>query len=171
LLVFDTDSESLKPGAMTELKAYNKSQRKDVPPLLTLAWEVVDLGAVSISNNLSVRLRGIDFTPEQSQSSRARLQAPLRYVRGSKRRTLKSMSPTKYLQQIRLSRFNCEASSKSKKFTYVSRYTLQKSASNVHWDAAELFVVKAGRGTAKATRHFIPFNLSLFLSRDEFDWV
>lgn len=144
-------------------------------PLLSLRMKVLNLGEVDIGNNLSVRIENpeIQFNRNSIRPGR-RISAALtsRSARGPRPGGANSISSRSLIQAIEARRFNVEAAAGRKSFAWSGPYGLSQKL--VRWNQAELFEVRAGRGTSLRDRHLLPLSLHLSLAQDELnldDWV
>jgi hypothetical protein len=144
-------------------------------PLLSLRLKVLNLGEVEIGNNLSVRLEAPELVfNRKAIKPGKRVSAALssRRVRGPRRAGANSIPARNLAKLIEARRFNVEAAVGRKQFAWSGPF--QASQRLVRWNQAELFEVKAGRGTNLRDRHLLPLSLHVSLANEELnldDWL
>lgn len=131
--------------------------------VLKLKLKIVNLGEISISNNLSVRLDDLRIDWKASASlDVGHLRRP--WV-GRQMSRSGRVSARRWRQDFGMDWLSLEAASRGSKFAWSVR--LEDAREGVDWHEAELFLAKAGRGTRLADRHLVPMSLGIRLAPKE----
>jgi len=131
--------------------------------VLKLKLKIVNLGEISISNNLSFRLDGLQIDWEPSASLDAgHLRRP--WV-GREMNRSGRIPARQWRRDFGMDWLSLEAASRSAEFACSVR--LDDAREGVDWHEAELLLAKAGRGTRLADRHLVPMSLGVRLAPKE----
>jgi len=157
---FGTYDAPFKHNSKLSLSGRNSEGRE----VLKVILRIVNLGTISIQNNLSIRLQDVkvawDLDNVISESDRNRRRWVAREINQRN-----PMTTHRYIKDFGLKWFSIESTSKKTTFGYSAKIDQTRDSLDLH--DIELALAKAGSGTRLADRHFVPLSLSIALTPKE----